>query len=80
VGQFAGLDSGGELAGKFGDVGCVVGTLQHDAPAVVQFQGWAFYYYFAKDGSDCYQITAAGNRHKATAEQVLNQFHLRWPR
>jgi hypothetical protein len=31
-----------------------------------------FYYYFAKDGSGWYQITAAGNRHKATAEQVLN--------
>lgn len=30
------------------------------------------YYYFAKDGSGWYQITAAGNRHKATAEQVLN--------
>ena len=24
--------------------------------------------YFAKDGSGWYQITAAGNRHKATAE------------
>ena len=31
-----------------------------------------FYYYFAKDDSGWYQITAAGNRHKATAEQVLN--------
>ena len=31
-----------------------------------------FYYYFAKDGSGWYQITAPGNRHKATAEQVLN--------
>ena len=31
-----------------------------------------FYYSFAKDGSGWYQITAAGNRHKATAEQVLN--------
>jgi hypothetical protein len=31
-----------------------------------------FYYYFAKDGSGWYQITSAGNRHKATAEQVLN--------
>ncbi|HET6918812.1 MAG TPA: hypothetical protein VFI46_05015 [Jiangellaceae bacterium] len=31
-----------------------------------------FYYYFAKDGSGWYQITAAGNRHKAQAEQVLN--------
>jgi len=31
-----------------------------------------FYYDFAKDGSGWYQITAAGNRHKATAEQVLN--------
>lgn len=31
-----------------------------------------FYYYFAKDGRGWYQITAAGNRHKATAEQVLN--------
>ena len=31
-----------------------------------------FYYYFAKDDSGWYQITSAGNRHKATAEQVLN--------
>jgi len=31
-----------------------------------------FYYYFAKDGGGWYQITAAGNRHEATAEQVLN--------
>jgi hypothetical protein len=31
-----------------------------------------FYYYFAKDSSGWYQITSAGNRHKATAEQVLN--------
>jgi len=31
-----------------------------------------FYYYFAKDHSGWYQITSAGNRHKATAEQVLN--------
>lgn len=31
-----------------------------------------FYYYFAKDDSGWSQITAAGNRHKATAEQVLN--------
>jgi hypothetical protein len=31
-----------------------------------------FYYSFAKDGSGWYQITAAGNRHRATAEQVLN--------
>lgn len=31
-----------------------------------------FYYYFAKDDDGWYQITAAGNRHKATAEQVLN--------
>jgi hypothetical protein len=31
-----------------------------------------FYYYFAKDDSGWYQITVAGNRHKATAEQVLN--------
>ena len=30
------------------------------------------YYYFSKDGAGWYQITAAGNRHKATAEQVLN--------
>lgn len=30
------------------------------------------YYYFAKDGGGWYQITAAGNRHEATAEQVLN--------
>jgi hypothetical protein len=31
-----------------------------------------FYYSFAKDASGWYQVTAAGNRHKATAEQVLN--------
>ncbi|MBW4079415.1 MAG: hypothetical protein HIU84_13090 [Acidobacteria bacterium] len=31
-----------------------------------------FYLYFAKDDSGWYQITSAGNRHKATAEQVLN--------
>lgn len=31
-----------------------------------------FYYYFAKDEGGWYQITAPGNRHKATAEQVLN--------
>lgn len=31
-----------------------------------------FHYYFAKGGGGWYQITAAGNRHKATAEQVLN--------
>ena len=31
-----------------------------------------FYYYFAKDENGWYQITSAGNRHKATAEQVLN--------
>lgn len=31
-----------------------------------------FYYYFAKDDSGWYQVTAKGNRHKATAEQVLN--------
>jgi len=31
-----------------------------------------FYYSFAKDAGGWYQITAAGNRHKATAEQVLN--------
>lgn len=31
-----------------------------------------FYYYFAKDDCGWYQVTAAGNRHKATAEQVLN--------
>ena len=30
------------------------------------------YYYFSKDSAGWYQITAAGNRHKATAEQVLN--------
>jgi hypothetical protein len=30
------------------------------------------YYYFARDGEGWYQITAAGSRHKATAEQVLN--------
>jgi hypothetical protein len=31
-----------------------------------------FYYYFAKDAGGWYQVTVAGNRHKATAEQVLN--------
>jgi hypothetical protein len=31
-----------------------------------------FYYYFAKDDTGWYQMTSAGNRHKATAEQVLN--------
>ncbi len=31
-----------------------------------------FYYYFAKDNTGWYQMTSAGNRHKATAEQVLN--------
>ena len=31
-----------------------------------------FYYYFAKDAGGWYQVTAAGNWHKATAEQVLN--------
>src|SRR5215831_1706834 len=31
-----------------------------------------FYYYFAKDTGGWYQLTAVGNRHKATAEQVLN--------
>ena len=31
-----------------------------------------FYYYFAKDNDGWYQITMAGNRHTATAEQVLN--------
>ncbi len=31
-----------------------------------------FYYYFARDARGWYQVTAAGNRHKATAEQVLN--------
>jgi hypothetical protein len=31
------------------------------------------YYCFAKDGGGWYQVTAAGNRHRATAEQVLNQ-------
>jgi hypothetical protein len=30
------------------------------------------YYCFAKDSGGWYQVTAAGNRHKATAEQVLN--------
>ncbi|MDP4221274.1 MAG: hypothetical protein Q8916_04105 [Bacteroidota bacterium] len=30
------------------------------------------YYRFAKNASGWYQKTAAGNRHKATAEQVLN--------
>ena len=35
-------------------------------------RGGRFYYYFAKDGSGWYQVTSAGNRHKATAEQVLN--------
>ena len=31
-----------------------------------------FYYRFAKESDGWYQTTAAGNRHKATAEQVLN--------
>ena len=31
-----------------------------------------FYYRFAKDAGGWYQITSAGNRHGATAEQVLN--------
>jgi hypothetical protein len=31
-----------------------------------------FYYSFAKDQNGWHQSTAAGNRHKATAEQVLN--------
>ena len=31
-----------------------------------------FYYYFAKDVGGWYQVTAAGNRHQATADQVLN--------
>ncbi|HUV58224.1 MAG TPA: hypothetical protein VMV96_05415 [Acidimicrobiales bacterium] len=31
-----------------------------------------FYYYFAKDAIGWYQMTSAGNRHNATAEQVLN--------
>ena len=31
-----------------------------------------FYYYFAKDVNGWYQVTSAGNRHNATAEQVLN--------
>ncbi len=31
-----------------------------------------FYYYFAKDDTGWYQMTSEGNRHKATAEQVLN--------
>ena len=31
-----------------------------------------FYYCFAKDDTGWYQMTSAGNRHKATAEQVLN--------
>ena len=31
-----------------------------------------FYSAFAKDAGGWYQVTAAGNRHKATAEQVLN--------
>jgi hypothetical protein len=30
------------------------------------------YYTFAKDRRGWYQLTAAGNRHPATAEQVLN--------
>ncbi len=30
------------------------------------------HYYFAKDANGWYQVTAAGNRHQATAEQVLN--------
>lgn len=29
-------------------------------------------YYFAKDKGGWHQVTAAGNRHKATADQVLN--------
>ncbi len=40
----------------------------------------SFYYYFAKDASGWYQITAAGNRHKATAEQVLNHVLPAWTR
>lgn len=31
-----------------------------------------FYYYFARDEEGWYQLTAKGNRHRATAEQVLN--------
>lgn len=31
-----------------------------------------FYYYFEKDGDGWYQVTSPGNRHGATAEQVLN--------
>lgn len=31
-----------------------------------------FYYYFAKDEHGWYQVTSAGSRRKATAEQVLN--------
>ncbi len=31
-----------------------------------------FYYNFAKDTDGWYQVTATGNRHKVTAEQVLN--------
>jgi hypothetical protein len=31
-----------------------------------------FYYYFAKDHNGWFQVTSAGSRHKATAEQVLN--------
>ena len=30
------------------------------------------YYYFAKDENGWFQVTAAGSRHAATAEQVLN--------
>lgn len=31
-----------------------------------------FYYLFAKDSNGWYQISSAGKRHRATAEQVLN--------
>lgn len=35
-------------------------------------QAGRFYYYFAKDDTGWYQVTSAGSRHQATAEQVLN--------
>lgn len=31
-----------------------------------------FHYYFARDETGWYQMTRPGNRHEATAEQVLN--------
>lgn len=35
-------------------------------------EGDRLYYYFAKDENGWFQITSPGNRHAATAEQVLN--------